>query len=393
MDHQNRIRKLQQYLKEHSFDAFLILTKVNRQYVSGFTGSAGIVIITPSSSPPIPPRRDRGRKSGGGAQLFVDDRYLIRARRESALPVKSLAELATPPGPTRVGPSSPRQERREMKIAIEDRISLREFANLKKDYKGIKWVVTHDVVENLRAVKTAQEIRYISRTQKIVDEIFRHIVGLLKKSTPSLSPPSHGGEKLTEAAISLEMERLAKKLGAQGMAFESIVAWGPNAAAPHHLSEDRKIGRNNFLLLDFGVLINGYHSDFTRTLFIGNPNKKQEKVYNTVLEAQNRAIKRIRDGARAKEIDDVARRFIGSAGFGKYFTHNTGHGVGLEIHELPNFAPNSEDILRSNMIVTVEPGIYIENWGGVRIEDMVLVGETTKLLSKAPRDLRSMIIR
>ncbi len=316
------------------------------------------------------------------AELFVDERYLIRARRESALAVHSTEILLRL-----------RRIRMTKKVGIEDRISLREFAKLKKDYKGIKWVVTHDVVENLRAVKSAEEIKCITKAQKIVDEVFRHIAGLLKKSTPSLSPPSHGGEKLTEAAISLEMERYAKKLGADGMAFEPIVAWGPNAAAPHHLSGSRKIKNNNFLLLDFGVLLNGYHSDFTRTLFVGKPNKKQEKVYNTVLEAQQRAIREIKAGTKASHIDNAARRFIGSQGFGRYFTHNTGHGVGLEIHELPNFAPNSEDLLRQNMIATVEPGIYIENWGGVRIEDMVLVGETPKVLSKAPKDLPSMIIR
>ncbi len=200
---------------------------------------------------------------------------------------------------------------------------------------------------------------------------------------------------MTEASIALEIERMAKKLGADALAFDPIVAWGENAAAPHHLSGKTRIGRNNFLLLDFGVKIGDYHSDFTRTLFVGKkPNRKQEIVYNTVLEAQERAIAKVHVGQKASGVDAAARELIASRKFGKYFTHNTGHGVGLEIHELPNFAKDSEDILKTGMIVTVEPGIYIEKWGGVRIEDMVVVGKSGgNALSKIPKDLQAMIIR
>lgn len=342
----NTIEQIRQILIKEKVEAFLVLTKLNRQYVSGFTGSAGVVLIT---------------KRGG--ELYVDDRYLIRARRESHLKVKRLESLKATKG----------------RIGIEDRITLRELKWLKKTIKA-RLVPTRDVIENLRAVKSRQEITYITKAQGIVDKLFSHI----KKSVRI---------GMTEAAISLEMERYAKKLGAQGMAFESIVAFGANAAAPHHLSGNKKISRNNFLLLDFGVLVNGYHSDFTRTLFIGRPNKKQEQVYDIVREAQDRAISKIKSGVEAALIDQVARGYIERQNYGKHFTHNTGHGVGLEIHELPNFSPKSEDILVENMIVTVEPGIYIENWGGVRIEDMVLVGpQKSKLLSKSPKDLRSMII-
>lgn len=344
------IKKIQNYLKEHDIDAFLVLTKLNRQYVSGFTGSMGAVLVT---------RR--------GAELFVDDRYTLRAKRESDLRVYRFEILR-------------QRLRMTGKAGIEDKISVREFRKLKRDHSRVKFVVTHDVVENLRAVKSAAEIKYIKKAQKIIDSLFT-VVNRLKV------------EGMTEIAVSQVMEREAIKRGADGMAFESIVAWGPNAAAPHHLSGKQKIGKNNFLLLDFGVLVNGYHSDFTRTLFIGRPNKKQEKVYNTVLEAQIRGIGEIGAGKSAAAVDAAARGHIEDAGFNKYFTHNTGHGVGLEIHELPNFSPKSEDILRAGMVVTVEPGIYIEGWGGVRIEDMVLVDKRPVVLSRSPKDLKSMIIK
>jgi Xaa-Pro aminopeptidase len=344
----NRISRLRQYLQSEKLGAFLVLTKINRQYISGFTGSAGAVLVSKKR-----------------AELFVDDRYLIRARRESSLPVKNLKSLGS-------------ALKQSGKIGIEDRISLRELKWLKKF--GGRHQVTRDVVENMRAVKTAQELAAISQGQLVVDKIFQHIKKFVKLG-------------MTEAAVSLEMTQIAKKLGADGMAFDSIVAFGANAAAPHHLSGSTKIGKNNFLLLDFGVLVDGYHSDFTRTLFLGKPNKKQERVYQIVQEAQQFAISKVRPGAKASGVDAVARDYIASQGFGQYFTHNSGHGVGLEIHELPNFSTESEDVLQANMVVTVEPGIYIEKWGGVRIEDMVIVDNRSgKVPSKIPRDLKTMII-
>ena len=352
----NRIKNLQDYLRQNALDAFLVLTKLNRQYVSGFTGSMGVVFVT--------------RKS---AELYVDDRYTIRAKRESDLKVKKIEELKL-----------------AGRIGIEDRITVRELASLKKNHKA-KWIVATNVVEDLRAVKSAKEIQCIKKAQRIVDACFAQI----KK---------YARVGMTEIEISQQLERTAIQHGADGMAFESIVAFGANAAAPHHLSGKQKIKRNNFLLLDFGVLVKGYHSDFTRTLFIGSPSKKQAQIYNTVLVAQKRGIEKARLGNKASVVDKTARQYIDEVSDwrnkftqhqlrGAGFTHNTGHGVGLEIHELPNFSPKSDDILLSDMIVTVEPGIYIEGWGGGRIEDMVLIkNKDNEVLSKSPKDIKSMII-
>lgn len=373
-----RVTELQKFLKEEKLGGFLVLTKINRQYLSGFTGSAGMVLIsTPSFSPLV-----RGRVRGE-AELFVDDRYLIRAKKESDLPVRPLTRLAATLSHLGKG--------RGVRIGIEDRITLREAARLEQDFPKSKWVGTQDIIEDLRASKSPQEIRNIKKGSEIVDATFKHIVKLLKISPRSSTRQER--RQFTEIDVAQEIERFGKKLGADGLAFDPIVAWGPNAAAPHHFSSNQKIRRGNFLLLDFGFLVKGYHSDFTRTLFIGTPDKKQEKIYNTVLAAQEKTINKVRIGAKAREVDFTARNLIDRAGFGKYFTHNTGHGVGLEIHELPNFSAKSEDVLKENMIVTVEPGIYIEKWGGVRIEDMIVVGDINRVLSKIPKDLKSMIIK
>ena len=175
----------------------------------------------------------------------------------------------------------------------------------------------------------------------------------------------------------LFIEKRAKALGADGLAFDPIVAWGPNAAAPHHLPGKTKIGRNNFLLIDMGVVVDGMHSDFTRTLFIGKPSREQEKIYEAVRAAQEAGIREIGDirEIRGKRIDQAVRSSIARAGYGKNFTHSSGHGVGLEIHELPNLSADSEDVLRPRQVVTVEPGIYLPAKLGFRLEDMVLVTE------------------
>ncbi|MDP4001111.1 MAG: aminopeptidase P family protein [bacterium] len=346
----NKTKKFQEYLTNQKLDAFLVMTRINRQYLSGFTGSAGYLFITPKF-----------------ARLYVDSRYLLRAKKETEFAVFHLDKLLP-------------QINKLKKIGIEDRISLAEFKSLKK-FKGVTWVATTDVVEKLRAEKTASEIKLLDKGSFIIDTTFRSIQKLLKKK-----------KSITEIEIAQLIERFGKSHGAEGLAFDSIVAWGANAAIPHHFSSSQKIGNNNFLLLDFGMKVGDMHSDFTRTLFIGKPSGVQKKIYHTVLEAQERAIGKIEIGQKAANVDKEARDFIESQKYGKYFTHNTGHGVGMEIHELPNFSEKSRDVLQKNMVVTVEPGIYLPKKGGVRIEDMVLVGSESKIFSTIPKDFNDMLI-
>lgn len=355
----DRTREIQNYLSEAKFDAFLVMTRINRQYLSGFTGSAGVLAVTKRS-----------------AALFADSRYLLRAEKETKLQVRNLEKL-----------SKYLTHAKHKNVGIEDRITLREFKYLKKLVKDRTWKITSNLVESLRAQKSAAELRAIEKGSKIIDKVFKRVKGMLRGGMGV-----KGGRGLTEAEIAYQIEKLGKNLGADGLAFDPIVAFGPNAASPHHFSSNTKIGNNNFLLLDFGFKIADYHSDFTRTLFVGRPNSFQAKVYNTVLQAQLKAIEKVQVGNKASLVDQIARKFIARQGFGKYFTHNTGHGVGLEIHELPNFYSKSDDILLKDMVVTVEPGVYLPKKFGVRIEDMVIVSERPRALSRIPKDLKCMII-
>jgi Xaa-Pro aminopeptidase len=228
---------------------------------------------------------------------------------------------------------------------------------------------------------SSAKLRAISHGSLIIDQIFLEIIKTLKSE-----------RGLTEIKLADQIKSLAKKMGAQGLAFPSIVSFGKSSVEIHHKPGNQKIGKNNFLMFDFGVKINGYCSDFTRTLFLGTPTKYQEKIYNIVLQSQLAAIKKLSVGKLGDEIDFAARHIINQAGFGKYYVHGSGHGVTKKIHDLPNFKPNSGDIIHKDDIVTVEPGIYLPHKFGVRIEDMVLMSDKPKIFSEIPKDFQSMII-
>ncbi len=200
-------------------------------------------------------------------------------------------------------------------------------------------------------------------------------------------------KNLTEQSLASFIRKRTKQLGGSGMAFPPIVSFGSSSAEIHHKPSKKKIARNNFLMLDFGVKVADFCSDFTRTLFIGKPTKLHEKIYNTVLRAQLAAIIKVKAGNYGDEVDHAARRIINHAGFGKLYNHGTGHGVTEKIHDLPNFKPNSGDVIRAGDVVTVEPGIYLPHRFGVRIEDMIIVNNKPKILSKVPRGFRDVIIK
>jgi Xaa-Pro aminopeptidase len=226
------------------------------------------------------------------------------------------------------------------------------------------------------------KIQSITKGSEIIDKIFLEIVSMLRSKNV-----------YTEIQIANQIKKLARQFGGQGMAFPSIVSFGKNAVEIHHKPSTTKIGRNNFLMLDYGVKVNGFCSDFTRTLFLGQPTKVHENFYDIVLLAQRTAIKKIAVGKPADEIDFAARHVINQAGLGKYYTHGTGHGVTKKIHDSPSFKPNSGDIIKKDDVVTIEPGIYLPGKFGIRIEDMILVGQKSKIFSKIPTDFRSMILK
>jgi Xaa-Pro aminopeptidase len=225
------------------------------------------------------------------------------------------------------------------------------------------------------------KLQAITKGSQIIDQIFWELLVILKSGNP-----------MTEISLARRIRRTAKNLGADGMAFPPIVSFGVSSSEIHHRPAKKKIGKNNFLMLDYGVRINGYCSDFTRTLFLGQPNKKQEKIYKLVLKAQIAGLKKVKLNTISGAVDKTVRTIITKAGFGQYFTHGTGHGVGFKIHEPPNFKPGRTDVLHKNEVVTVEPGIYLPRKFGVRIEDMILVKAQPKVFSKIPKDLKSMII-
>jgi Xaa-Pro aminopeptidase len=226
------------------------------------------------------------------------------------------------------------------------------------------------------------KLKSITKGSQIIDKIFWELLNMLRAS--------HG---LTELKLAYRIRKLAKDFGGNGMAFPPIVSFGKNSSEIHHSPTSQKIGKNNFLMLDYGVKVSGYCSDFTRTLFLGRPNKFHEKIYNIVLSSQKTTIKKVAPGAVSDEIDFTARHIINQTGYGKNFTHGTGHGVGKKIHEWPSFKTNTNDIVARNTVVTVEPGIYLPGKFGVRIEDMILVSASPKILSEIPKDFRSMIIK
>jgi Xaa-Pro aminopeptidase len=225
------------------------------------------------------------------------------------------------------------------------------------------------------------KLQAISKGSQIIDQIFRELVEIIKTETD-----------LTEKDLAKFIRRRAKELGASGMAFRPIVAFGPNSSEIHHWAANEKIGRGNFLMLDYGVKVQGFCSDFTRTLFLGKPTKLHQKIYNTVLKAQLTALRKVKIKIPGKNIDYVARKIIYMAGHSGHFRHRTGHGLGRKIHEAPGVGPDSKDLLAPDDIITVEPGIYLPGKFGVRIEDMVLVENAPRVFSKIPKDLKSMII-
>lgn len=229
------------------------------------------------------------------------------------------------------------------------------------------------------------KLQSIKKGSAIIDQIFWEVVDILKAE-----------RNITEHDLARFIRGRARELGASGMAFPPIVAFGQGSSEIHHFATNKKIGRNSFLMLDYGVKVNGFCTDFTRTLFLGKPNKLQTKIYNIVLRAQLAAIKQVRIGADCASIDLTARNIIAKDGYARNFPHTTGHGVGLKIHETPSISaasPSTLSALRSPLVITIEPGIYLPGKFGVRIEDMILVGKKSIVFSKVPKDWKSMIIK
>lgn len=339
----NRLKKLRQTLAEKELDGIFISQPQNRYYLSGFNGSAGYLLITPKDT-----------------ILATDFRYYEQVKEQA--PHYRLFQMTGP-----VADWFPRLagEVNVDKLGFEaGDITFNLYRSLSealgKARLPLQLIPQEGLVEAIRAVKEPEEIEFITRAVQITDWAFEYIEGII---TPGM----------TELAVAWELEKFQREQGSQSLPFDVIVASGPNAALPHHKPCERQIQAGEPIVIDMGAKIEGYASDFTRTLCLGEPDATFKKIYDIVLGAQLAAIALIKEGMSGAEADDFARTVIKEAGYGDMFGHSLGHGVGLAEHEQPRLGPNSTDTLTSGMVFSIEPGIYLPGWGGVRIEDLAVI--------------------
>ncbi|MHB8169950.1 MAG: M24 family metallopeptidase [Thermincolia bacterium] len=336
---EQRIRPLRQAMAAEDIDGILVLQPENRVYLSGFTGSAGILLVTVRES-----------------FLITDFRYAEQAAQQapdfvvveySGVVTDKLREVIGQAGVKRVG-------------FEKDFITVAQFQDWQEKLIGIEVIPRQGMVEKLRMVKDEQELALIRKAVALADQTFEHIVGCLKPG-------------VTELEVALELEFYMRRNGASGVSFDIIVASGPRGSLPHATPTSRMMEFGDMVTMDFGAIYGGYCSDLTRTVFLGEAKPKEKEIYSIVLEAQEAALAAIAPGKTANAVDQVARDIIAEKGYGDNFGHGLGHAVGLAVHEKPSLGKRDETPLVPGMVLTVEPGIYIPNWGGVRIEDMVLV--------------------
>ncbi len=331
-------------LEKKAVDAILVTDEYNFRYLSGF-GGEGILFILKDEK-----------------HLITDSRYTLDAKEKATKRGFKVWEY-TRDNTINDILTQIMASHGVKNVGFEDmNISYREYKKYTEAFKNITFKELGDELETLRMVKSDEELKLLEMAEHIGDMAFNDILPFIK---PGIS----------ELSLAAEIEYAMKKRGAQGLSFDTIVAAGEGSASPHHVPTDYILKEGDFVTMDFGCRYKGYCSDMTRTVVIGKASEKQKEVYNTVLKAQQCALDELRAGKTGESIDRVARDIISKAGYGKYFGHGLGHSVGLFIHEEPRLSPAEKRTLKSGNIVTVEPGIYIEGFGGVRIEDMVAVTE------------------
>jgi len=350
---QERINRIKRVLREDHLDAIMITSLENVHYLSGFTGSDAALVMTETKG-----------------YFLTDSRYTTQAREEVSgfelieykKKVEGLSDLMNGLGLKGIGFEA-------------QHLTYGAHRELAEKLSTVELLPLDDRVRNIRAVKDDEEIARIKRTIDIASKSFRENMWRIKPGT-------------RESEIALELEFSMRRNGADGISFDTIVASGDRSALPHGKPSEKRINKGEFVIIDFGVRYRGYYSDETCTFICGKPNRRQREIYQIVKDAHDRTITSIRPGRKTRELDAVARGWIKDAGCDAYFGHMTGHGVGLAVHENPVIGPESEDVVEEGMIFTVEPGIYIPEWGGVRIEDMVLVtGNGCEVLTNLSKEI------
>jgi Xaa-Pro aminopeptidase len=352
---QQRVARLRQHMKTAGIEALLVTRREDVRYLSGFSGSAGSLLI-----------------GSGKPCLVTDFRYKLQAARQTAgvdvvIQKKdifsALREVAA--------------DRRMTPVCYdESSLTIEELKKLEK--LGLKLRGHRDLLRQLRMRKDRSELIAIRKAVRRAETSFLELLRTIKPG-------------VTEREISLRLEFLMREKGARKAAFDTIVASAGNGAMPHATVSDRRVRRGDLVTIDFGAEADGYYCDITRTFCIGKPTARQKEIHGLVLKAQEAAIRSVRPGISGKAVDAVAREIIFAAGHGSHFGHGTGHGIGLMVHEGPSVSPLSKDQVEQDMVFTVEPGVYIPGWGGVRIEDMVLVTRRgMKRLTSLPRELEAL---
>ena len=351
MEKINNLRKL---LKSEN-EAIFIHSPENRRYFTAFPSSDGYLIVTKND-----------------AVFFTDSRYIEAAQKGSVCRTRLLTRLS-------VEVKSFFEENKIEKIYTEtERLSVSLLSLLRKILSPIKITPSQkleNTINNLRSVKEWEEVENINKAQAIAEAAFNHALGFIKSG-------------VTEKQIALELDFYMLSHGAEALSFETIAVTGAKTSMPHGVPDDTIVKDGDFITMDFGAVYKGYHSDMTRTIAVGNVTNEQKQIYSIVLKAQENALSVLKSGLSCAEADKAARDIIEEAGYGEYFGHGTGHGVGIEIHESPNLSPRSIQKLKAGNVVTVEPGIYIPDKFGVRIEDMALITRRGyENLTSAPKEL------
>ncbi|MFF2527539.1 M24 family metallopeptidase [Brevibacillus sp. NPDC058079] len=348
-----RLHKLREALTQVGAEAFITEKTENRFYLSGFTGSTGWVIVTETE-----------------AFLVTDFRYVEQAQEQAPdftvvnnerKAVEAMAKLL--------------QEKGIKRLAFESSVSFSTYQEWNKGFDGVELVSTSGLLEKIRMFKDESEMVIIREAVRIAEAAFTHIQGYIKPG-------------VRESDVALELEFFMRKQGATGSAFDMIVASGVRGALPHGRASEKVIQAGEMVTLDFGAAYQGYNSDITRTLSVGEPDPKMREIYEIVLRAQLAGLEALKPGVSAKDADAATRDIITAAGYGDAYGHSAGHGLGLEVHELPGLSTVSTFVLEPGMLVTMEPGIYVTGLGGVRIEDDVwITADGHENLNKSTKEL------